>query len=541
MPDIMQMVHQQLSRLNSNLQQQIRNVTGGSNQSSFVSNSQVAQPFTNRVSQTAQQARFQASNQISQSAAPAGGPGPGNAPPAQAGGGIMQRLGPMASRGYSMMGGHVGMGIMAASMILPAMMMRGGGQAGGQNQMAELERDANRASTALSRLNLNLQMTARATGTTPGGLVASSAMYAAVGVSDSLGMARNLAAQQAAYSGSIAMGQPNMGAMTGYAMMGMDPMAPTRMRPDQLQNAVIDQLRGMSPEMRGSHRVRGAMMATGMSQEQIGAMMAQANLSQQDRNYSLMLQAWVRRAQDSPENEILTRRQQNIAEINAYAQARAHNVEMTKAYLRAGGRETPIMAGVRDQITEQVQRAQIQFWLSMQPMLERLRDIFSDLIKPGGGIATFGDVISFMADQFAKSMSIAVGAAVMFAGSIGATLNVPITGVATARALGRGDFRGAYDALRAGAGRQQRAHGIVAGGGEIVTGALTEGTYDPEEVNRLMGQHGNPNAPYEQAKVVVQGVPVDELLSRGYRRGEQTGRMLPGSNQPGAVYTTVQP
>ena len=384
-------------------------------------------------------------------------------------------------------------------------------------------------------------MTAAATGTSAGGIISTASMYSAVGVEDSLGMARNMAAQQAAYTGQMAMGTPNMGAMTGYAMLGMDPMAPMRNGPEAMQNMVIDHLRGMSPGQRGGHRTRGALMSTGMSLDEIGAVLAQANLSQQDREYSTQLQGWVQRAANSPEADVLTRRQQNISEINAYAQARAHNVEMTKSYLRASGRERPMMAQFQDQLTEQWQRAQIQFWLSMQPMLERLRSIFEDLIKPGGGLATFGDIVSYMADMFARSLTLAVGAVMMFAGTLGVSGNIVGTGGNVLSELSQGEFRGAWGAVQAGQSRHRVATGMISGGQELILQALTESGYNPNEIDRLMGMNGRPGAPYEQSQVIVQGVPVDELISRGYRRGEQTGRVLPGQGSSDSIYNIAQP
>ena len=523
-PDIMQEMNRLLARLTQTIQRQIQ-ATGNPS-----TTGQTANTGPNMMpghTQQAQSAAATSRQQISASAAPAGA-GFGQSAPAGAGGaGIMGRLGGMARSGYGLMGGHLGMGIMAASMILPAMMAGGQGGGGGQqNQVAAMERDANRASNALARLNLNLRMTAAATGTSSGGILSTATMYTSAGVQDGLGMARNMAAQQSAYAAQIAVGAPNYSAMTGYAVLGMDPMAPTNMRPEQLQNAIVDQLRGMSPEQRGGHRTRGALMQTGLTQEQIGALLAQANLSQQDREYNLRMQGWVQRAQDSPENEVLTRRQQNIAEINAYAQARQHNVDMTKAYLKAGGSEEPVFAAVKDQITEQWQRAQIQFWLSMIPMLERLRDLFQNVVQPGGPIETFGDVVARMSDLFARSLSIAVGAALMFAGGVGQIVNVGGTGAEILGHINEMDLSEIGPAFQAGQRRHKFAGRMMSTGQQIIMDSLTVDSYNPDEIDRLMGMHNNPGAPYMQNQVVVEGVPVNQIESKGRRQGEQTGRIL---------------
>ena len=269
-------------------------------------------------------------------------------------------------------------------------------------------------------------------------------------------------------------------------------------------------------------------MATGMSQEQIGALMAQANLSPSDRSYSLRMQEWMERAGNSPQAESLTRRQQNLAEIGAFAQARAHNVDMTKAYLRAGGRETSMLAQVKDQLTEQKERAQLQFWVSMYPLLERMRQIFSDIVRPGGGIETFGDVMAFLADKFARALTIATGATITFAGAVASGVNIPATGLNVMAEMFKGDPMAALGALKGGLNRQGTFGNMAVGGMDILMKAMAQGSYNPEMIDRLMGMDENPGRPYQQ--VIVQGVPIDELLSKGYRVGEQTGRVFPVTN-----------
>ena len=208
MPDIMQMVQQQLARLNQNLQRQVQQVTSGYQQGFNASSGGPSGPAMGGMGIS--QAQFQAqqsSQQISQSAMPSPGGGSG----AAGGGGLGSRIPGGMKSAYGLMGGHLGMGIMAASMILPAMMQGGASGRNQETQITELEKSAHRASSAIARLNLNLRMTAAATGTSAGGVISTASMYSAVGVEDSLGMAQNMAAQHAAYTGQMAMGTPEHG------------------------------------------------------------------------------------------------------------------------------------------------------------------------------------------------------------------------------------------------------------------------------------------------------------------------------------------
>ena len=147
------------------------------------------------------------------------------------------------------MGGPLGLGIMAGSMVLPAMMAgRGGGGGGGQagGALDSLSEELERVTSGLHRMNVEIKQLSDSVGQTSADTMKMGGMFAAIGSSSPTQAAAELAAQMGRQTGAMRLGQVNQQALMGAGMLGLDTSAMMEQSPAELQRSIVDELRKLN-------------------------------------------------------------------------------------------------------------------------------------------------------------------------------------------------------------------------------------------------------------------------------------------------------
>ena len=374
------------------------------------------------------------------------GGGGGGAMPGGGGGGGGGKMAGMVSK---LTGGPIGMALGAigiATMFLPMLQSNAGGANREVQQLntglGTLKESALSAKHAIAQMMADLQASAAASGTKPTEIMALTAGYSRIGSQDPLGAGQDMAARLGRASSGMAIGQPDQGHIVASSMLGMGATAASNMSASDFQNKLVEQLRLMTKEQRESSRTRGFLSQL-VGEGQVGPTLMMGSMSQKGWD---QVQGWQQQNKQYAGSmfESMEERNQQLLSIQTNAQMREMRVRMGREYLRTGGGREPMGAQIKDQITEQFQRAQMAFWVSMLPVLEEFRNVMRQLGNPGGAIQTFGDVMVMGGKALAIALSEMIAAFLFAAGviqSIFAVWN-------SASALSSGDWRRAWEEIQ---------------------------------------------------------------------------------------------
>ena len=234
------------------------------------------------------------------------------------------------------MGGPLGLGIMAGSMILPAMMASRGAGGGAQpagGALESLSDELEAVTSGLHRMNVEIKQLSDSVGQTSADTLKMGGMFAAIGSSSPTQASAELAAQMGRQTGAMRLGQVNQQALMGAGMLGMNPGAMMEQSPAEQMRYVVDELRKLSSaELKSVDTLaKLEMFMPGQGQNLI----AMANMSQQGidslRKYESMIEARI----NGPRGRAVEQQSQSLLDIAARIAMQVDLFERERQYLQS--------------------------------------------------------------------------------------------------------------------------------------------------------------------------------------------------------------
>ena len=351
-----------------------------------------------------------------------------------------------------------------------------------------LNKSAMDASSAISRLVIELRAVTAEAGITAQNLVGLTAAYSAIGAENPMDGAAGFARHYGQLRRGFAMGQPSQGYLLGAGLLGMNPLDIQDLDPVSYQRKIIEQLRGMSAQQRGSDRTRGALEA----------MYGPAEMANLMRMAELPNNQWNRftRNQDAMQARMgeympgLTRRSQALLGIQSQRQMEQAEFRLQREYMRTGGGGEPVLAELKAEVSREWESAQRVFWKTMMPILEQVRDLFKDLGKPGGAIETFGKVMRLLAADLAGTLGVLIGAFTLLAAAIKLLVDVIRTAWKVSSAVSKGlsgNFVGAWNELKSIPGMYESTAALAGSGVGIMATGLSQGMHAKQDIHNNVG------------------------------------------------------
>ena len=232
------------------------------------------------------------------------------------------------------MGGPLGLGIMAGSMILPAMMASRGAGGGGEpagGALESLSDELEAVTSGLHRMNVEIKQLSDSVGQTSADTLKMGGMFAAIGSSSPTQAAAELAAQMGRQTGAMRLGQVNQQALMGAGMLGMNPGAMMEQSPAEQMRYVVDELRKLNKTELNSMDTLAAleMMLPGQGQNLIAMAGMSTSAIQAQRNYESAITAFM----TGPRGKALEEQSQGLLAIAARIALQADLFQREKQYL----------------------------------------------------------------------------------------------------------------------------------------------------------------------------------------------------------------
>ena len=320
--------------------------------------------------------------------------------------GMMGRLGGIGRMGMGAMGGPIGMGIMAATMMLPMMMGMGGqnrSEDRGRTALDRLSDELERVTEGFHRVNVEVRQLSDSVGQASTDTVQMSASFASIGRDNAVGAGMDLARQMALQSGQMQLGQVSQGALLGAGALGMDPGRMMGQSPAEQLRYIVDELRKLNETELESRRTLAAleMMLPGQSQD----LMAMARLSEEQLRSQRSYEQAVERFMTGPRGQSLEAQSQALLAIAQRVSMRADLYERERGYLmspfaedraerRERGAEWRMQMGMGWQEGLQEARVYIEGW--SRAIHQALRDMVPEgtegVLRQTGRF--FGDLVS---------------------------------------------------------------------------------------------------------------------------------------------------
>ena len=277
----------------------------------------------------------------------------GNMPMSQRAGTFARMVGRIS---MGAMGGPLGLGIMAGSMILPAMMARGSGAGGGDQKTGSaldtLADELERTTSGLHRMNVEIKQLSDSVGQTSADTLSMGGLFAAIGSNSPTQAAAELAAQMGRQTGAMRLGQVNQQAVMGAGMLGLNPGTMMDQSPAEQLKYVVQELRKMNRTELKSMETLAAleMMLPNQGQNLIAMAGMSRSAIDSQRQYEQAIQAFM----TGPRGQALENQSQGLLSIATRVAMQADLFQREMQYLkspfaeeRAGRREE------RGQLTRQ--------------------------------------------------------------------------------------------------------------------------------------------------------------------------------------------
>ena len=233
------------------------------------------------------------------------------------------------------MGGPLGIGIMAGSMLLPAMMQRGSGGGGDQQTGTALESLADelaQVTSGLHQMNIEIKQLSDSVGQTSADTLKMGGMFASIGSDSPTQASAELASQIGRQTGAMRLGQVNQQAMMGAGMLGMNSGQMMEQSPAEQLRYVVDELRKMSRTQLHSMETLAAleMMWSGQGQNLIAMASMSESAQQSLRKYEQLIEA----SADGPRGKALEEQSRGLLTIAAQIAMQADLFQREMAYLK---------------------------------------------------------------------------------------------------------------------------------------------------------------------------------------------------------------
>ena len=233
------------------------------------------------------------------------------------------------------MGGPLGLGIMAGSMILPAMMAsRGGGGGGAQpagGALESLSEELEQVTSGLHRMNVEIKQLSDSVGQTSADTMKMGGMFAAIGSDSPIQAGAQLASQLGRQTGAMRLGQVNQQSLMGAGMLGMNPGQMMEQSPAEQMRYMVDELRKLNKTELNSMDTLAAleMMLPGQGQNLIAMAGMSGSAIQAQRNYEAAITAFM----TGPRGKALEEQSQGLLAIAARIALQADLFQREKQYL----------------------------------------------------------------------------------------------------------------------------------------------------------------------------------------------------------------
>ena len=290
------------------------------------------------------------------------------------------------------MGGPLGIGIMAGSMLLPAMMQRGSGGGGDQQTGTALESLADelaQVTSGLHRMNVEIKQLSDSVGQTSADTLKMGGLFASIGSDSPTQASAELAAQMGRQTGAMRLGQVNQQSLMGAGLLGMNPGQMMEQSPAEQLRYIVDELRKMNRTELNSMETLAAleMMLPGQGQNLIAMAGMSESAQQSQRNYERLIESFV----SGPRGKALEEQSRGLLTIAARIAMQADLFEREMAYLKSpfaeeqAGRQAE-RAVVRQQYSLGVQEGAQGGKIASETMGREIHEIFARMFGGTGSV-----------------------------------------------------------------------------------------------------------------------------------------------------------
>ena len=290
------------------------------------------------------------------------------------------------------MGGPLGIGIMAGSMLLPAMMQRGGGGGGDQQTGTALDSLADelaQVTSGLHRMNVEIKQLSDSVGQTSADTLKMGGLFASIGSESPTQASAELAAQMGRQTGAMRLGQVNQQAMMGAGLLGMNPGQMMQQSPAEQLRYVVDELRKLNRTELHSLETLAAleMMLPGQGQNLIAMAGMSESAQQSQRNYERLIESFV----SGPRGKALEEQSRGLLTIAARIAMQADLFEREMAYLKNPFAEEQAGRGaeravVRQQYSLGIQEGAQGGKIASETMGREMHEMFARMFGGTGSI-----------------------------------------------------------------------------------------------------------------------------------------------------------
>ncbi len=234
------------------------------------------------------------------------------------------------------MGGPLGLGIMAGSMILPAMMQRGAGGGGDQQRglgaLESLADELEQVTSGLHRMNVEVKQLSDSVGQTSADTLKMGGLFAGIGSDSPTQASAELASQIGRQTGAMRLGQVNQQAMMGAGLLGMNPGQMMDQSPSEQLRYIVDELRKLNRIELHSMETLAAleMMLPGQGQDLIAMAGMSESAQASQKNYERLIESFM----TGPRGRALEEQSRGLLSIAARIAMQSDMFERQMAYLQ---------------------------------------------------------------------------------------------------------------------------------------------------------------------------------------------------------------